>query len=423
MDEARSLFRHVYGGAELSDAIFAASAEGIYIRDTTGCTYIDCASGTFDQPLGHNHPAVVKAIQQQAASLSYVANPLASELSVQLAAKLVSISPPNLNRVHLRDLTGSTAVEGAVKIAQIATGRRDVITLFGSHHGQTAWTTNFSGNAFRQELAPIHAAGVVHVPAPYCYRCFYKMKFPECALYCLDAIRDFIEYASSGSIACVLVEPVMGNGGNIVPPRNYFRKLRELCDEYGMLLIFDEVQTGIGRLGYFFAAEYFEVNPHILVIGKGLGGPVPRAAILVEERLEKMPRFQHSFSGASTLISTAAALATLDILGAPGFLENVRRTGDVLGRGLRILAEEFPFVGDVRGLGLMWGMEIVTPDGGADVARCNRIIETGREALLILRSSRYGRGNVVKIRPPLIITDAEIDELLRRLRQALKAAA
>ena len=234
-------------------------------------------------------------------------------------------------------------------------------------------------------------------------------------------MRDFIEYASSGSVACVVVEPVLGNGGNIVPPRPYFRKLRQLCDEYGIILIFDEVQTGLGRLGYFFAAEYFDVEPHILVTAKGLGGPVPRAAILLEEQLESMPRYQHSFTGASTLISTATALATIDILGAPGFLENVRRIGAVLGQGLRTLAEEFPFVGQVRGLGLMWGLEIITEDGQPDVKRCNRIIETGREALLILRSSRYGRGNVIKVRPPLIITDAEVDELLRRLRQALRA--
>lgn len=418
-----SLFRHLYGGADLDGALVAESAEGIYVRDERGRVYIDCASGTFDQPLGHNHPALVDAIKRQAETLAYLATPLVGEIVLRLAEKLVAVSPPNLNRVHLRDVSGSTAVEGAIKIAQAATGRSDVIALFRSHHGQTAWTTDVSGDAARRLLAPVHTPGIVHVPGPYCYRCFYRMTYPECGLYCVDAIRDFIAYASSGSVACVIVEPVIGNGGNIVPPRDYFRKLRSLCDELGIVLIFDEAQTGLGRLGYLFAAEYFDVQPHILVTAKGLGGPVPRAAILLEERLELMPAKQHSFTGASSLLSAATALATLDVLEEPGFLEAVRRKGQLLGLHLRELATRFPAIGDVRGVGLMWGLEIVAPDATPDTGRCNRIVAAGRDAGLILRSSQYGRGNVVKIRPPLVITELEIEELADRLGRALRAAA
>ena len=417
------MFRHLYGGAELAGAIVAERAEGIYIWDTAGREYIDCASGTFDQPLGHGHPALIEAIKRQADSLAYAGSPVVGKIVGELAEKLISISPPNLNRVHLRDLTGSTAVEGAIKIAQAATGKRDVIALFGSHHGQTSWTTDISGNAFRREEIPVHSPGVVHVPAPNCYRCFYKMKYPECGLYCVDAISEFIEYASSGSVACVIVEPVLGNGGNVIPPRDYFQRLRRLCDAHGILMIFDEVQTGLGRLGYFFAAEYFDVQPHILVAAKGLGGPAPRAAILVEERFERMARSRHSFTGASSLLSVATALATLEVLEQPDFLPGVRRIGGLLGERLAALSERFPFIGDVRGLGLMWGLELVTPDGRPDAARTNRILETGRDAGLILRSSRYGRGNVVKIRPPLIITEAQVDELIARLGVAFQAAA
>jgi 4-aminobutyrate aminotransferase len=249
------------------------------------------------------------------------------------------------------------------------------------------------------------------------------MAYPECGLYCVEAIRKFIAYASSGSVACVIVEPVLSNGGNIVPPRDYFQKLRALCDELGILLIFDEVQTGLGRLGYFFAAEYFDVQPHILVSAKALGGPVPRAAILVEERLERMHAKHHSFSGASCLISAATAVATLKVLEEPGFLEGVRRKGEILGQRLRELAERFPFIGDVRGLGLMWGLEIVASDGKPDANRCNRIVTSGRDAGLILRSSQYGRGNVVKIRPPLIITEPQIEDLVDRLSLAFRSAA
>lgn len=414
---------HLYGGAELLEhPIVAESADGIYVRDTQGRVYVDCVSGTFDQPLGHRHPALLRAIERQAATLAYVGSPFLSEPLLELASKLVALSPPNLTRVHLRDLTGSTGIEGAVKIAQVATGRRDVITLFGSHHGQTALTTDLSGNAFRRAPYPVHSAGVVHVPGPNCYRCFYKQRYPECGLLCVDRIRDFIEHATSGSVACLVVEPVSGNGGNVVPPRDYFKGLRALCDEYGIVLIFDEVQTGMGRLGYMFAAEYFEVSPHMIVLGKGLGGPLPRGAILLEERLEKMPRYQHSFTGGSSLLSAATALATIEVLESPGFLPRVRALGDFVGERLREMKTRHPAIGDVRGLGLMWGIELVKEDGSPDVHLANAIVERGRDAGLILRSSRYGHGSVVKLRPPLIITQEQLEDVLDRLDAVLTSA-
>jgi 4-aminobutyrate aminotransferase len=415
-DAARLMVNHLYGGQELAKGlVMAADAEGIYVRDTQGRQYIDCASGTFDQPLGYKHPAVIEAVRQQMEHLAYVGTPLLGDTLLELAAKLVAISPPNLNRVHLRDITGSTAVEGAVKIAQAYTGKRDVITVFASHHGQTYYTTNLSGNAFRRQLYPVSGGGTLHVPAADCNRCFYKKSYPSCDLMCVDSIKTFIEYASSGSVAAVVVEPVLGNGGNIVPPKPYFKKLRQLCDEMGIILIFDEVQTGLGRLGHMFAADYFEVEPHIMVLAKGLGGPVPRAAILLEERLEKMPRYQHSTTGGSSLVSAASALATIRVVQQPGFLEGVREVGTYLGNRLQSLQARYPFIGDVRGVGLMWGLEIVYGSGAPHVDLCNRLAHLGREHGLLLRTSRYGYGNVLKIRPPLIITHQQVDELMERL--------
>ena len=408
---------HLYGGHEMArSGLVLEDAEGIYLRDTRGNVYIDCASGTFDQPLGHKHPALVAAIQQQAGSLAYAGSPFVSKPLVDLAERLIAISPGNLTRVHLRDLTGSTAVEGAIKIAQVATGKRDVISLFASHHGQTALATDVSGNSFRRERYPVHTAGIQQVPGPYCYRCFYRQSYPSCGLLCVDRIRDFIKHGTSGSVACILVEPVLGNGGNVVPPRDYFKGLRKLCDELGILLVFDEVQTGLGRLGYMFGAEYFDVQPHILVTAKGLGGPVSRAAILVEEGLERMPRYQHSFTGGSSLISVATAIATIDELRRPGFLAGVRQTGAYLGEKLHAISTGVPFVGDVRGLGMMWGLEIVKPDGSPDPDLCNALIHAGLGFGLLLRGSQYGFGNVVKVRPPLITSRVQVDEITLRLR-------
>jgi len=423
-DAAGLMLDHLYGGKELAkELLLATEAEGIYVRDTQGREYIDCASGTFDQPLGYKHPVVVEAVQRQMKELAYVGSPLLSHAQLELAAKLVAISPRNLTRVHLRDLTGSTAIEGAIKMAQAYTGKRGVITLFAGHHGQTYFTTNLSGNAFRRQLYPVGGPEVVHVPSAQCNRCFYGKTYPSCELHCVDRIQDFLEYASGGSVAAVVVEPVLGNGGNIVPPHGYFQKLRKLCDEHGMLLIFDEVQTGLGRLGHMFAADYFEVEPHIMVLAKGLGGPVPRGAILLEDRLEKMPRYQHSSTGGSSLVSVASALATISVLQQPGFLEGVRRVGAFLGERLHALKQKHPIIGDVRGLGLMWGMEIVLPNGAPDVALCNRLAHEGREHGLLLRTSRYGYGNVIKVRPPLIITESQVVELVERLERLLRSVS
>lgn len=412
--------RSLYGGEELLGEPILVDAEGIYLRDADGRSYLDCASGTFDQPLGHRHPALVEAIQRQARTLPYAGSPFLSAPLLELAEKLVAVSPPSLTRVHLRDLSGSTAIEGAIKMAQVATGRRDVITLFASHHGQTALTTDLSGNAFRRARYPVHTASALHVPAPYCYRCFFGAKYPSCGLRCVSAIREVIEHGSSGSVACVVAEPVLGNGGNVVPPRDYFAGLRELCDEHGILLVFDEVQTGLGRLGYMFGAEYFGVAPHILVTAKGLSGPAPRAAILVEEGISQMPRYQHSFTGASSLLSVATALATIEVLERPGFLESVRAAGAALGARLREVTADTPYVGDVRGLGMMWGLEIVGADGAPAIELCNRLVSAGRDFGLLLRMSRYGYGNVLKVRPPLIITLEQVGELAGRLRRLLE---
>jgi len=411
----------IYGGDDKGPV--GIKTEGIHIVDKQGKKYIDLSSGTFDQPLGYDNPVLKKAIIEQANDMTYLPGPFISEKILNLAEELVKLAPDNIKSVHLRDLTGSTAIEGAVKIAQTATKKRDIFSFFGSHHGQTFFTTDLSGNAFRGELYPVHFSGIIHIPAPYCYRCFYKQKFPECNFVCINRIREHIEYASSGNVACIVCEPILGNGGNIVPPKGYFRELKKLCKEFEILLVFDEVQTGLGRTGYMFAAEYFEVEPDIIVLGKGLGGPTPRSAILISGDIpEYMPSYQHSTTGRSNQISLAVALATLKELQKPFFLQNVIQVGEVLGTGLKKLKDKFSFIGDVRGLGFMWGVEIVNPadERTPDVVLNNRIIKKAFTAGLIIRSSRYGYGNVFKVRPALILTEDDAKEIIEKLDRVLE---
>lgn len=390
--------------------------EGIYLYDSSGRDYIDCAAATFNLSLGYGHPEVVAAIRKQAEQLIHVTSSFQSEPVNELVDRLLSVSPANLTKVHLKVSSGSAANEGAIKMAQVATGKRDVITLFRSHLGQSMMMASLSGNAFRKAPFPSLLPGGLQVPDPYCFRCFYGQNPATCRMMCVDRIDDFIEYASTGQIAAVMVEPISGNGGNIVPPPGYFPKLREFCDERGIVLIFDEVQTGIGRTGHMFAAQYFGVEPDAITVAKGLGGSGAQvAAILTNERLAGLDAHHHSFTYGANVMAAAAANATLKVIGRPGFLDNVTTVGAFIMRRLHALRGKFPQIGDVRGVGLMIGVEMVDTTGAPAVQLTNTLAQRAMDHGLIIRTSRYGFGNVFKIRPPLIITLQEADLMCDRL--------
>lgn len=397
--------------------------EGVRLYDEDGREYIDCASGTFNVSLGHGHPEVLAAMRAQAETLVHGSAAYRAPLVDELRARLAAAAPGGLNQVYVKPCSGSTANEAAIRYAQEVTGRRDVVSLHRSHHGQTALTTCVSGDSRRRAALEHQFAGTVHVPAPYCFRCFYRQRPDTCGLLCAERVGDFIDHASSGSVACVIVEPVLGNGGNIVAPDGYLPALRRLCDERGMLLIFDEVQTGIGRTGRMFAAEHFGVVPDVMTVAKGLGGAgAPVAAILASGALPPLGDDLPAFTGGGNLMAVAAALATLDVAGRPGFLGHVRRVGERIVRRLRALQGRTPVIGDVRGLGLMIGVEIVDGDGRPDPALTNRLALAGLDHGLVLRTSSYGRGNVLKVRPPLVLGEEDADTLCDRFERLMGTA-
>lgn len=422
LDMASGFLRH-QSNRTSSEAVYypvsdirMVRGERIYLYDEDGSSYIDCASATFNLSLGYGHPAVLRAIREQADKLIHVTSSFQTEPINRLCARLVELAPKSITRAHLKVCGGSVANEGAIKMAQRATGRRDVITMFRSHLGQTMMMANLSGNAFRRSALPLSVgADSLLVPDPYCFRCFYGQKISSCGLMCVDRINDFLEFASSGSVAAVLVEPISGNGGNIVPPDGYFTKLRELCDQHDIKLMFDEIQTGIGRTGYMFAAEYFGVEPDAMTVGKGLGGSGAQvAAILASDELAGLPANDHSFTNGANLLAAAAALATLDIIDDPEFLANVRSTGTRILERCSAMSRKHRCIADVRGVGLMIGIEIVDQAGGSDAGLTNHLAEKAPGHGLILRTSRYGRGNVLKIRPPLTLTLDEADLICDR---------
>jgi 4-aminobutyrate aminotransferase-like enzyme len=406
------------------DKVCMARGEGIWLYDEDGNRFMDCESGTFNLVLGYSHPEIVATIREQAGSLIHVTSRFQTRPLNELVGRLVDVSPPNLSKVHLKSASGSDANEGAIKVAQHVTGKNEVITLFRSHLGQTMGMLGASGIAFRRALFPFQSSGTIHVPDPYCFRCFYKQHPDTCGRLCVERINDFIDWASSDRVAALMVEPISGNGGNIVPPPGYFEALKVLCEERGIVLIFDEIQTGFGRTGQMFAADYFGVAPHMLTFGKGLGGSgMPIAGILMEERFVGLEGHHINATFGANVLSVAVACKTIEIVSRPGFLENVRSVGAYVMDRLLDIATKVPYLADVRGAGLMLGCEIVDAGGKPNAALTNRIADVGMEHGLLLRTSMYGRGNVVKVRPSLILTPEEAQLMCDKLEQVFLAVA
>lgn len=398
------------------------AGNGIRAWDSEGREYLDCVSGTFNLLLGHNHPEVMAAVREQTERLVFASSSFQTEPTNRLMQELAAISPPNLTRVNLRSSSGSSANEGAIKMAQLHTGRRDVIVPFRAHLGQSIATASLNGTTKMRAPFPYRYPGGLHVPGPYCFRCFYRQTPESCGMLCVERIEDFITYASSGSVACVVIEPISGAGGNIVPPAGYLQELRRFCDEHEIVLVFDEIQTGLGRTGRMFAADHFGVQPHMMTLAKGLtGSGLPMAAILTEERMADWDRSLHSFTYGSHTLAAAAALATLEIVQRPGFLENVRASGDILLGRLRDLQPDHPVIGDVRGVGLMLGVELVEPDGSAAVGRAVAYQRALQDRGVLTRVSEHGAGSTIELRPPLILTAAEAHLIADRFAEALEA--
>jgi len=396
--------------------------EGVRVWDADGRELLDCVSGTFNLILGHNHPEVVATIKEQSDELIFASAMFQTEATNTVMAQLVALSPPNLTRVSLRSNSGSTANEGAIKIAQHHTGRSDVIVPFRGHVGQTIAATAMNGMARMREPFPQLLAGAIRVPDPYCLRCFYRQQPETCGFWCVDRIDDFLTYASSGSVACMIIEPISGAGGNIVPPPGYLQHLKTFCEEREIVLIFDENQTALGRTGHMFAADAFGVAPHMMTVSKGLSGSgLPLAAILTEDRLVGMERSQHGFTYGGHQLAAAAAVTTLKVVQRPGFLEHVRDVGGALLAWLRELQADHPRVCDVRGMGLMLGIEVVEDDGSKSNRRAKALHAALLERSVVTRVSEHGLGNVIELRPPLILAHEDARLIADRFGEALQS--
>ncbi len=399
--------------------IVAQRAEGAIVYDRDGTRYLDFTCGIGVTNTGHCHPSVVRAVQEQAAKLLHAqANIIFHPPLLQLVEELRTVVPEGLDSFFFSN-SGAEAVEGAVKLARHATGRPNVIVFQGSFHGRTALTMALttSKTIYRVGYQPLPAGAFV-APYPYAYR--YGWTPEETEAFCLRELELLLKTQTAPSeTAAMLVEPVLGEGGYVVPTPGFLVGLRRICDEHGILLIADEVQSGFGRTGRWFAIEHFGVVPDVMVMAKGLASGLPLSGIAARrELMERWMPGSHGGTYGGNAVACAAAVATIRAIREEGMLENAQRMGARLMERLRALQAEFPVIGDVRGIGLMIGAEFTTP-GGTPAADLAKAVVEGclKRHLLLLTCGPWG--NTVRWIPPLTVSRAQVSEALAVFKETL----
>jgi taurine---2-oxoglutarate transaminase len=413
------------------DPIPAVAAEGVYFWDAGGKRYLDFSAQLVNVNIGHRHPKVLQAIQEQAARLCFVQPALATEPRGVLGQMLAEVTPGNLKKT-LFTLGGADANENAIKIARAYTGRWKILARYRSYHGATYGAMALTGDARRWSAEPA-MPGVVHLFDPYCYRCHFGWTRETCHRECITHIEDVIQFEGPDNVAALFLEGITGTNGLIVPPDDYWPRVRELCDKYGILLVSDEVMSGFGRTGKWFAVDNWGVVPDIMTMAKGItSGYVPLGAVVVSEPIAAYFD-DHMLSCGLTYgshpVSCAAGIATLQVYREDGLIENAARLGTFLGRRLEELKAQHPSVGDVRYIGLFSAVELVknkatkeslvpwnaTP---AQMAPMKAVGKFLREQGLYLFMPK----NLMLIVPPLCITQEQLEEGLAIVDQALDIA-
>jgi 4-aminobutyrate aminotransferase len=393
--------------------------EGAYLIDPNGTRYLDFTSGIGVTNTGHCHPHIVRAIQEQAETLIHGQANIAWHLPLlQLVEELRGIVAPSMDGFFFSN-SGAEAVEGAIKLARMATGKPNVIVFQGSFHGRTVGTMSLttSKTIYRAGYQPL-MPGVFVAPYPYAYR--YGWEPEETGSWCLDELEFILKTQTAPhETAAVLVEPILGEGGYLVPPYNFLPGLREICDAHEMLLIIDEIQSGMGRTGQWFAHEHFQVYPDILTVAKGLASGMPLSGVISRMPLmEAWTPGSHGGTYGGNAVAVAAAVATIQTIREDDLLANALSRGDQLMSGLRDLQTQHPVMGDVRGLGLMIGVEFRDDDRKPDKATAKAVVKACFEDnLLLLTCGPWD--NTIRFIPPLIVTEEQIKYALEIFSRAL----
>jgi taurine--2-oxoglutarate transaminase len=402
------------------DPIPAVRSEGVYFWDANGKRYLDFSSQLVNVNIGHQNPKVVRAIQEQAARLCFVQPALATEPRGVLGQMLAELAPGNLKKTFFC-LGGAEAVENAIKIARWYTKRHKILARYRSYHGATHGAVALTGDYRRWAVEPT-IPGVVHIFDPYCYRCTFGWTPDTCHRECITHIEEVIRFEGSDNVAAIFLEGITGTNGILIPPDDYWPRIRQLCDKYGILLVADEVMSGFGRTGQWFGVNHWNVVPDIMTMAKGLtSGYVPLAAVIVSEPIAQYFDDKVLLGGltyGSHPLGCAASIATLQVYQEEGLIENSARLGQVLGQRLEDLKTRHRSVGDVRYLGLFSAIELVKDRATKEPLPSSIVSKFLREQGLFT----FLPSNLIFVTPPLCITQAQLDEGLAIIDQALEIA-
>jgi 4-aminobutyrate aminotransferase / (S)-3-amino-2-methylpropionate transaminase / 5-aminovalerate transaminase len=404
---------------------YVESAKGALIRDVEGNEFIDFAGGIGVMNVGHSHPRVVKAVKDQAEKFThtcFMVMPYAQP--VELARKLCNLTPGSFAKRTLFINSGAEAVENAVKIARYYTERPAVIAFENGYHGRTLLTMTLTSKVkpYKFGFGPF-APEIYRMPYAYCYRCPFGLEYPGCDVVCADHLKEFfISHVAAEKTAAVIAEPIMGEGGFITPPPEYFPKLVKICSDYGILFIADEIQTGMGRTGKMFAMEHWNLAPDLMTVAKSLAAGMPLSAVVgKKEIMETVHPFGLGGTYGGNPVACAAGLAVMEIFEQENLLQAAKNLGNTVRKHFDAFQNEYEFIGEVRGLGPMLAMELVkdrqTKEPAADKAKA-LVKYCHEKGLIILACGNFG--NVIRTLMPLVITDEQLDRGMAILEEGLR---
>lgn len=406
--------------------LVAIKAQGSHLWDANGDRYLDFTSGIAVNNVGHCHRDVVEAVRRQAEQLIHTSMVAMHVPLIELGEKLVSIAPPGLDSVFLNN-SGGEAIDAAIKFARFTTGRTNVISFTGAFHGRTLLATALTtAKSYYREGYDPFPSGIYQAPYPYCYRCPVGQQPGKCQLECFEPLQKLFQHqVKPSTVAAIIMEPVLGEGGYAVPATGYngqpgyMQRLRQWCSEHGIMLIFDEVQSGFGRTGQWFAANHWQVVPDVMVMAKGIASGMPMAGIMArKELLDKWTAGRHGSTYGGNPLACAAALASINVIEREGLLENARKMGKRIMDHMYALQKKHKCIGDVRGLGLMIGIEFVDEQGKPDGRRLQKLVDACfNRKLMLLDCGAYD--HVIRFLPPLNCKQEEVDESLAIFDAAL----
>ena len=395
--------------------------EGTMVEDVDGNRFLDFMAGIAVVTTGHSHPRVVDAIKKAAEKFLHICSTDFYYPSfAALAAKLAAIAPGQSAKKVFLGNSGTEAVEAAIKLSRYHTRRSRLISFFGAFHGRSMGALSLTASKMkqRQHFSPF-LPGVTHVPFGYCYRCPYNLTYPSCNLYCVNILEDeyFAKMVPPDDVAAVFVEPIQGEGGYIAPPPDYHKRLKQICEKYGILYVADEVQSGMGRTGKWFASEHFGVEPDIITVAKGIASGMPVSAMIAKSEVMTWPSGSHGSTFGGNPVACEAALATIELV-EEKLMANATEVGNYFMDQLRSMMDRHRLIGDVRGYGLMIGIEFVRDRVTKEKAKeeVEAIVYKAFEKGLLL----LGCGeNTIRIAPPLIVDKEDADLGLNILDEVL----